>query len=455
MKRDLPHISKKEPITFAMLCKRRPVPFGDVRKYYYLACVGTVALLALCFHISVAAIALRTDACSQISNGIIVVLLTLAVLAMAAHQMRSYLGYGLSACASLAVFAIMQFSNGTGVVFVSDLPEYGEVFRDGIKSTEFWILLIKVIAVIHLIMSIVFIKSTYTVTEEPPLKGMNIKIQQFKDWLDKNNNSRLPGRIASDYWIVSISVVLWMMFVAYDITMGKYDYWSMGLILAGCILVACKQTQNGAFLLVASALIRCTMYQFRFGICIPVVAAYAGLWVALVYLFVETCFLSSKEEKPIQKRWVNRSKDILFWLSVVVFIAIVPIHEFLNAFSGSRMIYQKDNLPLVFFLPLVSIILLKRGTWRDGVFAAISFFWLWDSMKHASPYNDGRLLDFDDLIEHGTIRFTVTSRFEGYVNMIAIAALILAGLLLAYSALNLIFCVMERKTIHEEEKPLE
>ena len=86
------------------------------------------------------------------------------------------------------------------------------MFRDGAKSTDFWILLAKAVAVIHMLLSIVFVNSTIKVKEEPPLKGMNVQIKKFKDWLDKNNNSLPPGRRASDYWFVAGSILFWMLF---------------------------------------------------------------------------------------------------------------------------------------------------------------------------------------------------------------------------------------------------
>ena len=49
-----------------------------------------------------------------------------------------------------------------------------------------------------------------------------------------------------------------------------------------------QQTFFGAFLLMSSFLVQCTMYQYRFGLRLPVVASYLGVWVALIYLLAES-----------------------------------------------------------------------------------------------------------------------------------------------------------------------
>ena len=123
MKKESKKEKQKEPLTMAALLKRNPIPFGDVRKYYYAACIGTVALLTLCFHISVVAIALRTDNCEQLSNVFIVFLLFFCIATIVGHQMRSLLGYGITAVSSLIVLLLLQFYNGTGVVIINNLPE--------------------------------------------------------------------------------------------------------------------------------------------------------------------------------------------------------------------------------------------------------------------------------------------------------------------------------------------
>ena len=427
-----------ERITFAALVKARPVPFGDVRKYYYVASIGTVILLALCFHISVVAIVLRTYSCEQLSNTLIAFLLLFCITTIIGHHMRSLLGYGISALSSLLVLLLLQFYHGTGVMIVSNLPEYGKVFRDGAKSTDFWILLAKAVAVIHTLLSIVFINSTVKVKEEPPLKGMNVQIKKFKDWLDKNNNSLPPGRRASDYWFVAGSILFWMLFVAYDPSMGKFDYWSLGLLVSGSILVFLRATFTGAFLLTSSALIRCTLYQWRFGVCIPVVAAYLGMWLALLYLSLETLRVCGSQKKSCPL-WMEIVQGIFPWCAIAFFVICLPIHEFTSAFSGSYMLYQKDNLPLIFFLPLVVLLVFLSKSWLGYLFGAAGMIWLWDAFKHATPLNGGRFFYLLSLEEHGTIGEYTANQLMVLVNGIITASIIVAVLCVLWAAVKLYF----------------
>lgn len=427
-----------ERITFAALVKARPVPFGDVRKYYYVASIGTVILLALCFHISVVAIVLRTYSCEQLSNTLIAFLLLFCITTIIGHHMRSLLGYGISALSSLLVLLLLQFYHGTGVMIVSNLPEYGKVFRDGAKSTDFWILLAKAVAVIHTLLSIVFINSTVKVKEEPPLKGMNVQIKKFKDWLDKNNNSLPPGRRASDYWFVAGSILFWMLFVAYDPSMGKFDYWSLGLLVSGSILVFLRATFTGAFLLTSSALIRCTLYQWRFGVCIPVVAAYLGMWLALLYLSLETLRVCDSQKKACPL-WMEIVQGIFPWCAIAFFVICLPIHEFTSAFSGSYMLYQKDNLPLIFFLPLVVLLVFLAKSWLGYLFGAAGMIWLWDAFKHATPLNGGRFFYLLSLEEHGTIGEYTANQLMVLVNGIITASIIVAVLCVLWAAVKLYY----------------
>ena len=437
MKKEVKKAKVTEPDTKAMLLRRNPVPFGDVRKYYYAACIGTVILLALCFHISVVAIALRTDTCEQLSNALIVFLLFFCIAAIIGHQTRTLLGYGISALSSLIILLLLQFYHGTGVMILSNQPEYGEVFRDGAKSTDFWILLAKAVAVIHMLLSIVFINSTIKVKEEPPLKGMNVQIQKFKDWLDKNNNSLPAGRRASDYWFVVASILLWMVFAAYDPTMGKFDYWSLCLLLAGSALVFLRATFSGAFLLTASALIRCTLYQWRFGVCIPVVAAYLGMWVALLYLAMEAMRVQGLQKKTAP--WVKVTQGVFIWGAIAAFVICLPIHEFTSAFSGSYMLYQKDNLPLIFFLPIVVLLLVLSKNWLGYLFGAAGMIWLWDAFKHATPLNGGKFFYLLSLEEHGTVGEDSARRLTVLVNGIMTAAIIAAVLCVLWAGVSLYY----------------
>ena len=429
MKKEAKNAKQKEPLTMTALLRRNLVPFGDVRKYYYAACTGTVILLTLCFHISVVAIALRTDSCEQLSNAFIVFLLLFCIATIVGHQMRSLLGYGISALSSLIVLLLLQFYHGTGVMIISNLPEYGEVFRDGAKSTDFWILLAKAIAVVHLLLTFVFINSTIKVKEEPTLKGMNVQIQKIKDWMDKNNNSLPAGRRASDYWFTAGSIFLWMIFVAYNPAMGKFDYWSMGLLIAGCVLVFLRGTFSGAFLFTASALFRCTMYQFRYGISIPVVAAYLGVWIALIYLVFETMRVRQASRKKAERAWPEVLHGIFPWFAVACFVVCFSVHEITNAFSGDFMMYQKDNLPLIFFLPVIVLLTMLTGRW-------------WGYL------NGGKFFSFPSLEEHGEIGERTTDRLMVLADGTEITLLILAIVCVCAAC---VFFFIERKDNHGTE----
>ena len=436
MKKETKPARKREPLTVKALFKRNPVPFGDVRKYYYAACIGTVVLLALCFHVSVAAIALRTDTCVQIPNGIIAVLLICAILSIVGQQTLTIAGYALSAVCCLALVLVLQLYNG-GLMLQSDLPEYGEVFRDGAKSTDFWILLAKVFAVVHMLLSIVFINSTLTVKEEPPLKGMNIRIQQFKDWLDRNNNSMTPGRRATDYWFVAISLVLWMIPVAYEPLMATDDYILLALRVAGCVLVFLKWGAAGGMLVGLSSLISCTQYQFRFGIHRPTVAAYLGLWLAILYIFWEI-YLERKRtvaEESVRKR---PERLALLWITALLLVAVTPVHEFLGSYSGGSLNYQKDNLPFLFFMPVLTFAGIYSSKWYGYLYGSVCLFWMRHVMVNAAP-GDSRLLVFDNVSEHGAIGARTTSRLMSFVTGIGYALAVLSAVLLISAILLSVF----------------
>lgn len=448
MKKERKSAAKREPLTKEALFKRNPVPFGDVRKYYLAGKVGTVVLLALCFHISVAAIALRTDTCVQIPNGIIAVLLLCAILNIIGHYSRTIAGYALSVVVCLILVLVMQLYNG-GLMLQSGLPEYGEVFRDGAKSTDFWILLAKVLAVVHMLLSVVFINSTLTVKEEPELKGMNIKIKKFQDWLDKNNNSLPPGRRASDYWFIVAQLLCAMVFWAADPNMTKYDYYSLGALIAGCVFVACKRTLTGSFLLAVAALIRCTLYQYRLGISFPVVAAYLGLWIALLYLLIESLISAKKAKTEERPKEISISGEVILWISVAFVIACVPVHEFLSVFTGSTMPFQKDNLPLIFFLPILILLAIQSNRWHSYCYAAAFFLWLWYSLNRATPYKDKGLFYFESLEEHGSVGPDTTEIMMILVKSISVCAIAAAILC---SCIAVLILVIGRYRLGKKEK---
>ena len=451
MNKEAKNAKQKEPLTMTVLLRRNPIPFGDVRKYYYAACIGTVILLTLCFHISVVAVALRTDTCEQLSNVFIVFLLLFCITTIVGHQMRSFLGYGISAVSSLIVLLLLQFYHGTGVMIISDLPEYGEVFRDGAKSTDFWILLAKVFAVIHLLLTIVFINSTLKVKEEPALKGMNIQIQKIKDWLDKNNNSLPPGRRASDYCFFAVSMILYMSFIAYDPSMGKYDYYSLALFVAAGILIACKQTLLGAMMLASSAMIRCTMYQWRNGLIIPVAAAYSGLWIALLYLLLEAVNVRKKAKTHESPRWSLVTEKVFCWIAIVIFVANVPIHEFLSVYSGRYMVYQKDNLPLIFFLPCLIFLICYSKNLYGYLYGTFCGWWLWHSLMRATPFRNGAFFYFDSVEEHGTVGNHTTKVLMMNVKTIAIVDVVMACCMASYVLIRMIIGIRRRRCEKRQE----
>lgn len=439
-----------ETISLAALTKVRPVPFGDVRKYYLAAKVGTVVLLALCFHVSVAAIALRTDSCEQLSTALIVMILLSAIAVIVGHYMRSLLGYGISAAAAFLLILLLQFGNGGAPVsLVSDLPEYGEVFRDGAKSTEFWILLAKVIAVVHLLLTVLFIRSTLTVTEEPPLKGMNVTIQKVRDWIKNKKNSYEKGRSPIDYWIFAISVFLWMLFISFNPDLTMYDFYSMGLLLAAGILLIFKQTLLELFCLVVSALIRCSLYQLRFGFIRPTIASYTGLWLALFFLILEGLELRRANDAK-SGEWSERISTVLSVIAVAFFVLLTPVHEFLSVFSGSYMIYQKDNLPLIFFIPIVIFLMMSTGKWYSYFISGALYWWLWNSLSRASPYADLQLFRFDSMPEHGTIGADTTRRMMNLVKFISGAAIALIVISVGAGILLIIL----RRLSHENKKTM-
>ena len=433
-----------ETISLAALTKVRPVPFGDVRKYYLAAKVGTVVLLALCFHVSVAAIALRTDSCEQLSTALIIMMLLAAIAVIVGHYMRSLLGYGISAAAAFLLILLLQFGNGGAPVsLVSDLPEYGEVFRDGAKSTEFWILLAKVFAVVHLLLTILFIRSTLTVTEEPPLKGMNVQIKRFTDWLDKNNNSLPPGRRATDYWFAAAELFCAMVFWAADPNMTVYDIYSLILLAAGCFLIWWKQTFPGAFLIAASAVIRCTLYQYRLGLSIPTVAAYIGVWIAVLYYSSEALQGARRTASERRHQGLFITEAVFFWVSAGLVVAMIPVHEFLAVFSGDLMLYQKDNLPLFFFLPLLSLLAAVSGRWYAYGMSGISCIWLWWVLRN----DNTDLFYFTNMEQHGSVGPDTTACLMTLVKGIRIVSVTVAILAFCLAVIIL----FTRRSRHGEE----
>lgn len=439
--------NKKEPFTKEVLLRRNPMPFGDTRKYYLAAKVGTVVLLTLCTYICVTAIAVRTETCEQLSNGVIVCLLGSALLVIVGHYMRSILGYGISALAGIIVVILLQTCGGTGVKLISDCPEYGEVFIKGIQSTDFWVIIAKVLALLQTVLSVVFIRSTLTLKEEPKPEGMNVQIDRFRKWLNRVNDSLMPGRRPLDYWFTAGILFCAMVFIAYNPSMGKYDYYALVLLLAGCVLIACKLVLPGALLIAPSALLRCTMYQYRFGMSIPVGAAYIGMWLALLYLLL----ISSRMKRETDAQPVNRiltvSESVFLWIPVALLIVLYPVHEFLNVFTGSHMTAEKDSLPLLFFLPLLIMIAARSRRWYGYLFMAAYYLWCWNALRRSTPRVDNKLVFFDCADCHGSIGAHTTDVLMAIVDVCAVAVVVMAVLCVCMAFVILVL----RRAKHEKQ----
>lgn len=427
-----------EPLSREMLLRRNPVPFGDVRKYYYAGMIGTIVLLAVCFYVCFAAIVLRTDSCVQIPNGIVIILLLCAALSIAGHYSRTIAGYVLSAVMCLVIVLVLQLYNG-GIMLKSNLPDYGEVVRDGVKGLDFWILLAKAIAVVHMLLSVVFINSALKVKEEPPVKGMNIKLQKFRDWFKKKDAVTSMGWRPTEFWMACVCLVLWMLVAqANPFETGRYDYIAMLLVLLGTALVFVGKAYIGALCLIEGFLTCCTMYQLRFGWSLPTVGAYAGAWVSLLFLLMEayrrrnlkgesewSLRLGSRLMVRIPVRTANgeTGKRIMVWKAicvsgaVAIAVMMLPIHEFLGGFSGSYMNQQKDNLPLYFFLPFVMLVCSWGGTALGYFCSAVVSLGLFDAIYEVSGKFSNLFL-FNSAEQHGFIGEPLTDRLNGVVFVI-------------------------------------
>lgn len=453
-----------EPLSREMLLRRNPVPFGDVRKYYYAGMIGTIVLLAVCFLVCVSAIVLRTDTCVQIPNGIVVVLLLCAVFSIFGHYSRTIAGYVLSAAMCLVIVLVLQYYNG-GIALKSNLPDYGEVVKDGVKGLDFWILLAKALAVVHMLLSVVFINSTLKVKEEPPVKGMNIKIKKFCEWFKRADKVNELGWRPSQFWMACVCLILWMLVAQTNpFETGKYDYIAMVLVLLGAVLVFTGKAYVGSLFLLEGFLTCCSMYQLRFGWSIPTVGAYAGAWLALLFLLLESYRRRNATGEsewsirlgswlavriPVNAEKGENSKYALtlrkICVSGAVFIAmlILPIHEFLSGFSGSYMNQAKDNLPLYFFLPLAIFACAWRGNALGYFCAAIVSVGLFDAINEVSTGFSGLFL-FNSVEQHGFVGEQLTDRLNEYVFAVE-------GLILLYIMVCLIATVMIARRRYERK----
>ncbi|MBR5666379.1 MAG: hypothetical protein IKW95_01675 [Lachnospiraceae bacterium] len=422
-----------EPLSREMLLRRNPIPFGDVRKYYYAGMIGTIVLLAVCFYVCVSAIALRTDTCVQIPNGIVIILLLCAVFSIVGHYSRTIAGYVLSASMCLVIVLVLQLYNG-GIALQSELPDYGEVVKDGMKGLDFWILLAKALAVVHMLLSVVFINSTLKVKEEPPVKGMNIKIKQFCEWFARKDEVNGLGWRPSQFWMACASLILWMLAAqANPFSTNKYDCIAMAFVLIGAALVFIGKAFLGSLCLLEGFLTCCTMYQLRFGWSVPTVASYVGAWFALLFLLLEAYRRKNAVggdewslrlgdrfavRIPVADGQIGRCaavwRKICISGAVVIAMLMLPIHEFLSAFSGSYMNQPKDNLPLYFFLPLAMLICAWGGSALGYFCAGVLAIFLYDAINDVSA-TGLRFFLFNSTEQHGFIGDALTDRMNGYV----------------------------------------
>lgn len=408
--------TKKETPKFVLskenLLRRNPIPFGDVRKYYLAMKIGTVVLFALLFYMSFAAVLTRTEYKVQISNVVIGCLLLLSLASVIGLYSRTILGYGITVVASVIIFVLLQYSNGTGIAFDAESLFYGEKFIKGIQSMAFWIILSKVLSVLQMALAIVFIRSTIKVTEEPPVTGMNVKIQKFREWLSKHNDSLKDGRRPLDYVFIVASVLLYIGYFVGDSTMMMYDYCSLAFFIVGIVLVVLRQVLPGAFFFCCSALLRCNLYQYRFGYILPVIAAYLGMWLAVLYM----AFASAKKRRAIrinnERKWIYYSSELLMWESVAIGVLSFSLHQIFGDYVHEFLYLSelKDNLPIIFFVPLICFLLIRSKQWYGCLGASALYLFLWAIFRQV-PQNakETPLLDCSGLFQHNSERIIEVS----------------------------------------------
>ena len=115
------------------------------------------------------------------------------------------------------------------------------------------------------------------------------------------------------------------------------------------------------------------------------------------------------------------------------------------------MVYQKDNLPLIFFLPMMVFLALMTRRWWGYLFATAGFVWLWDSIKHATPLYGGRFFSFPSLEEHGQIGERTTARMMDVANGLSVALIVVAVVCVCISVVMMLF--VRRKDKHGTEEP--
>ncbi|MBO4399574.1 MAG: hypothetical protein J5795_05525 [Lachnospiraceae bacterium] len=456
---------QKKPLTFDDIKARRHVPFGDVKKYYYLVLATAPLLLAMIYYVAFVSVALRTESAKHVPLWLLIVLALAAVAAMAGHYHRSVLGYGICAAGSLLVVLLLSVGNGgSPVALDSTSPDYGTVVQDGIKSADFWILLAKVIAVVQFALSLVFIKSVLSVNEEPELKGMNIKIDRFRKWFAEKDKPSSIGWRPTEFFMTCVCIILWMLVAqASPFLTDKYDIFALVMVLLGAVLVFIGKVHTGAICLMACFLTCCSMYQLRFSMDVPTAAAYGGAWLSLVILTIEayrrrtakqggewslrfgSLFkvrvdgVDSANEMPAEKHSLLRALPVFGAMAVI--ICMLPIHEFLSAYSGSYMNQQKDNLSLFFFLPLVILVCAWGGKALGYLSSGLVAVWLLYTLRTSSPYVKGLFL-FDSKEQHGAVCDALTVRMNRYT-------ILVEGVIIAYFIVCMISAVVFARRKYE------
>lgn len=436
---------------------RRPEPFGDVRKYYRLVKGSSILMIVMLYYISLVSVVLRTETEKQLPIWLLIALNLVAVVALVGHYHRSLAGYAVCAIGSVIILILLSVGDGGNpVMLVSTSPEYGEAVRDGLKGTDFWILLAKAVCVVHALLSVLFIRSTLTVKEEPPLKGMNVKIQEFREWFSRKNKRTSLGWSPLEFWTTCVCVVLWMLVAqANPFVTSKYDLIALLCILIGALFVWIGRAYIGSLCLTGGFLTCCSMYQLRFQLDVPTVSAYLGAWLSLLFLVVEVYLrrIAIKEyDKGTNTGFLFGTRSVLgmdkkpkltthcFLIDLVLLgagmniVIMFPVHEMLSAYSGTYMNQQKDDLPLLFFLPLIVFVCAWSRSGLGFFSSGMMALWLLRTLRNASPYADG-LFRFDSLEQHGSICESLTDRMNGY-------AVFVESVLLLYIVVSVIISVV-------------
>ena len=142
---------------------------------------------------------------------------------------------------------------------------------------------------------------------------------------------------------------------------------------------------------------------------------------------------------PAEKHSLLRALPVFGAMAVI--ICMLPIHEFLSAYSGSYMNQQKDNLPLFFFLPLVILVCAWGGKALGYLSSGLVAVWLLYTLRTSSPYVKGLFL-FDSKEQHGAICDALTVRMNRYT-------ILVEGVIIAYFIVCMISAVVFARRKYE------